>query len=146
MLTLFHGAPQTSNVILPVAVAHHVDSGGHMQCVVRVEVASESSSVESLQPEDHSQASFTPRKPVANASLEKHVSSAVQILGVRNLDYRDKACLGVPHAGADEGGFVWGKIPNSSREFFRQGISHQVVSSVFDVFAEVHDSRVCFEL
>ena len=125
--------------VLPVRIAHHVQSGRRVHHVVRVKIPAEYSFVEPLQSNDHAVGRRAVREPVHDSGLEKHVPTAVQILGVGDLANGHEPSLRVPDRGAHEPSLVGRKVGHARRELAFQPLRHEVVASVLDVLADVHD-------
>jgi len=81
---LFNPVLESLSIVVAVGKAHDIKSRWHVQRVVGVEITTENTASEPLQPEKHARRgcrvriyTFRRVEPVHEHALEKHISSAI---------------------------------------------------------------------
>mmetsp|Transcript_16955 Transcript_16955/g.46544 ORF Transcript_16955/g.46544 Transcript_16955/m.46544 type:complete len:361 (+) Transcript_16955:354-1436(+) len=120
------------------------------ECIVRMKVSSEHATIKPLKPNDHatvflglsSSPIATRSQPMLNRNFVKHVHATVEVFGVGDLYNRHQSKLGKAHRGTQQGGFIRWKIQHSMRMFASQTIRNQIVSTMADIFTQIHNRLV----
>jgi len=127
LASLTQQVARAADIVQTVAVAHHVQARRNVQRIVRVEITPKGSLIEALQTYQQAWRLATVSEPMG-ADLVKHVRRAVQVLGVRDLQYGTETSLCVAPGSAHQSSLVRGKIVHSQWILGGQTIRHQVVA------------------
>mmetsp|Transcript_88479 Transcript_88479/g.250525 ORF Transcript_88479/g.250525 Transcript_88479/m.250525 type:complete len:394 (-) Transcript_88479:903-2084(-) len=136
---LLDGVAEAPGVVGAVGVRHDVQPRRQVQAVMGVEIATEDSLVETLQPDHHAIWLFASGQPVHDHGLEKHVAAAVQVLRVRDLHNWQQARLGVANRHAQQGRLVRREVRHPPAVLVAKTFRHAVVASVLHVLPQVDE-------